>query len=106
MTDEEKIERLQALVAADPSDSLGQFMLGKLLLDTGRLEEATAAFARCVELKEEYSAAWRFLGDCYRKREMPAEARQTYERGHAVATRLGDLQAAREMEAFLRKLEL
>ncbi len=105
MTPEEKIAQLEKLLEKDPRDATGFFMLGKLCLDSGRNEQAADAFEKCTELKPDYSAAWRFAGDCYRKAGQDDRARELYERGIAVAQDRGDLQTAREMEAFLRKLK-
>ena len=104
MTTEEKIAQLEALLADDEPDSLGLFMLGKMYLDVGRHADAAATLERCVALKPDYSAAYRFLGDAWRKAGDAARARSTYEKGIAVAEEKGDLQASKEMGVMLRKV--
>ncbi len=101
---EEKIEQLRSLVEADPSDHLGFFMLGKLYLDVDRPADAAAQFESCIRLKPDYSAAYRLLGDAYRKAGDTGKARDVYTRGIKVAEGNGDLQTVKEMKAFLSKL--
>jgi uncharacterized protein HemY len=104
LSPEDKIKQLENLVEADPEDHLGFFMLGKLYLDTKQYEEAASRFERCLELKPDYSAAWRFAGDAHRLADQREKAREVYERGIEVANANGDLQTVKEMQAFLRKL--
>lgn len=100
----DKIKQLEAILEDDPSDHLGWFMLGKLYLDEKRFEDGAEAFHKCLGLKPDYSAAYRFCGDCHRLAENRDEARSIYEKGVEVANANGDLQTVKEMEAFLRKL--
>lgn len=101
---EEKIRQLEHLLTMEPDDATGFFMLGKLQLDAGQLEKAAASLEKCISLKPDYSAAYRFCGDAYRRLENAPRAREVYERGIAVAEQRGDLQTVKEMKAFLGKL--
>lgn len=105
MTPEEKIKQLEALLADDSEDSLGQFMLGKMYLDVDRPEEAAAALEKAFAIDPSYSAAYRHCGDAYRKSGDHEKAKDVYRRGIAVAEENGDLQTVKEMQAFLKKLE-
>lgn len=105
LTLEQKITQLESLVAGDPEDYTGHFLLGKLYLDAGRFAEGAACFERSFALKPDYSAAYRFAGDCHRKAGDGAAARARYTEGIAVAERVGDLQTAKEMHAFLRRMD-
>ncbi|MEQ8821593.1 MAG: hypothetical protein RLY93_15265 [Sumerlaeia bacterium] len=100
----DRIAKLEALAEMEPDDALTHFLLGQERLRGGRFVQAAEALARCVELDPEYTAAYRFLGDAYRKAQDPASARAIYEKGVATAERTGDLQAGREMAALLKKL--
>ncbi len=103
-TPQEKIARLEALVEMDPEDYLGYFLLGKLYLDTDQYARSAEMLEKCLELKPDYSAAWRFCGDAWRKSGDLNRARATYERGIVVAEANGDLQTVKEMKALLGKL--
>ncbi|MGF1572119.1 MAG: tetratricopeptide repeat protein [Sumerlaeia bacterium] len=106
MDNAEKIKRLEAFLEDEEQarDPLTHFMLGREYLEAKRFQQAAASLTTCVQLNPEYSAAYRFLGDAYRKNGEVAKARETYELGKSVANEMGDLQAAKEMEAFLAKL--
>ena len=103
-TTEEKIQQLVKIVALDPADHLGHFMLGKMYLDAGRFEDGASEFEKTLELRPDYSAAYRLCGDCYRKAGNVAKAQKAYETGIAVAEKNGDLQTVKEMQVFLRKI--
>lgn len=102
----DKIEKLEAMLD-DPEqeqDALTHFLLGREYMEADRAEDAVRAFSRCVELNPEYSAAYRFLGDSYRKNNQADKAKETYETGMTIANEMGDLQAAKEMKALLSRL--
>lgn len=81
-----------------------RFSLGNAYL---REQPALAArhLARAVELDPEYSAAWKLYGKALSATGRMEDAREAYRRGIAVAERKGDVQAAKEMTVFLRRLE-
>jgi len=101
---QEKIRRLEQLVELDPNDATGLFMLGKLYLDAGHGPLAAEVLERCIAAKPDYSAAYRFCGDAWRKSGETGRARDVYERGIAIADANGDLQTVKEMKVFLAKL--
>lgn len=100
----EKITQLEALLEADP-DATGFFMLGKLYLDAENYAAAVEVLRRAIELKPDYSAAWKLAGDAWRKAGDKDKARETYRKGIEVADARGDLQTVREMTALLKKIE-
>jgi tetratricopeptide (TPR) repeat protein len=104
MNHEEKIERLRQLAESDPDDALTFFLLGRELMEVGQYEQAVQALERTVMLNGQYTAAFRFLGDCYRLAGDHPQARTTYRKGIEVAESTGDLQAGKEMLVFLKKL--
>lgn len=81
-----------------------RFSLGNAYL---REQPALAArhLSRAVELDPEYSAAWKLYGKALSATGRMEDAREAYRRGIAVAERKGDVQAAKEMTVFLRRLE-
>ena len=105
MDREEKIKRLEELLPKEADDPLTHFLLGREYLDDERYDDGARVLGRCVELNPQYTAAYRFLGDCHRKAGRTKEARMTYELGIQVANETGDLQAGKEMEVFLKRLD-
>ncbi len=104
MDHEEKIQRLREIAESGPDDPLTFFLLGRELMEVGQYEQAAQALERTVILDNQYTAAYRFLGDCHRLGGDSRQARATYEKGIAVAESTGDLQAGKEMLVFLKKL--
>ena len=65
---------------------------------------AAVHLARAVELNPEYSAAWKIYAKALVAAGREDEAREAYNHGIAAATRNGDIQAAKEMTVFLKRL--
>lgn len=101
---DDRLQRLRELAAADPQDALACFLLGREAAGQGLHEEARAAFAAAVERDPRYTAAYRHLGNALEQLGRPAEAAAVYARGARVGEETGDLQAGKEMRAFLRRL--
>jgi tetratricopeptide (TPR) repeat protein len=100
----QRIELLKRLVADTPEDAAAHFLLGRALLDNRRTEEAIEAFTGALRADPDYAAAYRQLGNAQEAAGRVDEAIATYERGIAVAQRTNDLQAGKEMNAFLKKI--
>jgi len=99
------IEALECMLANGKDGALLRFGLGKGWLDAGNPVRAATHLGRCVVLDPQYSAAWKLLGRALEAAGLPADAREAYLRGIAVAEARGDRQAAREMTVFARRLE-
>jgi len=98
------VENLEAMLAAGREDALLRFSLGNAYL---KEQPALAAehLARAVELDPGYSAAWKIYGKALAADGREDEAKDAYRSGIAAAERKGDIQAAKEMKVFLRRLE-
>ena len=97
-------ENLEALLAQGEETALLRFSLGNAYVDEDP-DLAVAHFERAVTIDPGYSAAWKLLGkslvDCDRRE----EARDAYRVGIETAESRGDIQAAKEMRVFLKRLE-
>jgi Flp pilus assembly protein TadD len=100
----DRLEQLRQLVAADPADALTRFLLGRELATHGLDEEARPEFQEAVRLDPRYTAAYRQLGNSLERLGCHEEAAVIYRRGVEVAAETGDLQAGKEMQAFLKKM--
>lgn len=105
MEDRDRLEKLRELAESDPEDSLARFLLGREAAGHGFHDEAREAFAAAVEIDPHYAAAYRHWGNALEALGRYEEAASVYARGARVAERSGDLQAGKEMTAFLRRLE-
>ena len=101
----ERIRQFQALLALEPDDTVLRFGLGELYIEAGDFAHAAEQFAEIVRLDPQYSAAYRYLGQAYTALHRVQEAAEVFQRGIAVAEARGDLQTAKEMQVFLRRLQ-
>jgi Tfp pilus assembly protein PilF len=99
------IAAFEKLLDGPRDGALLRFGLGQEYLKTGNRERAIAMFESAVERDPKYSAAWKALGKAYAESDQKEPARAAFERGVAVAEARGDVQAAKEMKVFLRRLD-
>lgn len=97
-------DNLQLMLARGQDSPLLRFALGQECLKAGEFLAAIDHLRQAVEQNPQYSAAWRALGEAHRLAGSLERAAEVYERGIAVARQAGDMQAAREMAVFLRRL--
>ena len=102
MTD--RLEQLRQLAAADPQDALTRFLLGRELATRDLDHEAAGEFRQVILLDPRYAAAYRQLGNSLERLSQPEEAADVYRSGVKIAAETGDLQAGKEMSAFLKRL--
>jgi len=105
MLESDKVAQLKELIELDPDDAVLHYGLGCECLRRGEFTVAAEALQRALELQPDYSAAHRELGKALEKLNRREEAVAAYRRGHQIATGKGDLQTAREIEVFLKRLE-
>lgn len=95
---------LEKLLAAGRDDALLRFSLGNACLKEGDAAGAVEHLRRAVGHDPGYSAAWKLLGRALDAGGDPAGATAAWERGIEAAEARGDVQAAREMGVFLKRL--
>lgn len=95
---------LRAQIGGPRDGALLRFSLGNALLAQGDAKAAALAFREAVEFDADYSAAWKMLGRALADSADQAAAIAAFEQGVAVANARGDVQAAKEMTVFLRRL--
>jgi Tfp pilus assembly protein PilF len=82
-----------------------RFSLGSAYLKDGEPARAIEHLRRAVEHDPKYSAAWKLLGRALTDVEDWAAALAAYRQGIAVAEGRGDVQAAKEMTVFAKRIE-
>ncbi|MFQ5663444.1 MAG: tetratricopeptide repeat protein [Terriglobia bacterium] len=100
-----RLEQFKELAEIDPDDPVVHYGLGSEHLKRGEFDQAAAAFRKSIELQPDYSAAYRELGKALEKLGRRDEATEIYRQGKQAAARKGDLQTAKELEVFLKRLE-
>jgi Tfp pilus assembly protein PilF len=101
----DRTDSLEALLARGPDSAMLRFTLATGYFDRGELERALLHAEAALALDADYSAAWKLLGKIQTAHGDAHKAAASYRQGIAVAERRGDLQAAKEMRVFLRRLE-
>jgi predicted Zn-dependent protease len=99
------LENLQAMLAAGQDSPLLRFTLGNVLLKQGEAQGAAEHLRQAVRQDPGYSAAWKVYGKALQALGDSEGAVQAYETGIAAARQNGDVQAAKEMQVFLKRLK-
>ena len=99
------VENLERLLSTGKDSALARFALGNEYLKAGEPQRAAGHLRRAVELDPKYSAAWKALGKALAAAGLHREALDAYRSGIAVAEGKGDMQAAKEMAVFARRIE-
>ncbi|MBL8396652.1 MAG: tetratricopeptide repeat protein [Candidatus Accumulibacter sp.] len=98
------ITNLEKLLDGPRDGALLRYSLGNELLKAGNPAAAIQRLHEAVDRDPEFSAAWKLLGRALAENGQSNEALAVYTQGIAVAEGKGDLQAAKEMRVFMRRL--
>ncbi|MGE5493419.1 MAG: tetratricopeptide repeat protein [Actinomycetota bacterium] len=98
------ITNLEKLLNGPRDGALLRYSLGNEYLKLGEAGKAAEYFQQTTDKDPGFSAAWKLLGKALVAADRPAEALAAYERGIEVATTKGDVQAAKEMTVFAKRL--
>jgi predicted Zn-dependent protease len=98
-------ENLEAMLVAGQDNPLLRFTLGNVLLKQGEPQAAAEHLRQAVTQDPGYSAAWKVYGKALQALGDSEGAVQAYEAGIAAARQKGDVQAAKEMQVFLKRLK-
>ena len=99
------IDSLEAMLARGTDNALLRYTLGLACLEAGRSEEGIAHLAKALAHDPGYSAAWKAYGRALAGAGRAEDAIEAYRRGIEAAESKGDIQAAKEMRVFRRRLE-
>lgn len=101
----EPLDNFLAMLASGRDNALLRYSLGNEYLKRGDAVKAVEHLRRAVEHDPKYSAAWKLLGRALADAERLDEALAAYRQGVAAAEARGDVQAAKEMGVFARRIE-
>ena len=99
------IERFEAMLAQGQDNALLRFSLGNAYLQQGDMARAVEHLRIALKHDPGYSAAWKALGNALVKDNHIAAAITAYQDGIRTAESKGDIQAAKEMRVFLKRLQ-
>ena len=98
------IANLEKLLGGPRDGALLRYSLGNEWLKAGNAAKAVDFLRSAIELDANYSAAWKLLGKALAENGEFQAALDAYEQGIRVAQARGDIQAAKEMNVFARRL--
>ncbi len=98
---QERITQFRKMANDDPTNELGHFRLGQLLMEDGQHVDAVKSFQRTLELSPQFSKVFQLLGTCLSKLGRRDEAVAVLREGFAVADERGDNIPRDEMAKLL-----
>ncbi len=99
------IKNLEAMLSAGQDSAMLRYTLGNAYLKAADAQRAVTHLHAAVKLDHNYSAAWKSYAKALGDSGDPTAAIHAYETGIQVAETKGDLQAAKEMRVFLKRLQ-
>lgn len=99
-----QINTFEAMLARGQDSEMLRYTLGNAYLGDQRYQDAILHLQKAVELKADYSAAWRQLGRALAAAERLTEAVAAFDQGEIVAEANGDKQAAKEINVFRKRV--
>jgi tetratricopeptide (TPR) repeat protein len=97
------LDTFLSLLARGQDNALLRYSIANEYLRMDRPEAALPHLEQALARDPDYSAAWKLQGKTLHALGRSAEAIPVLTRGIAVAERKGDVQAAREMQVFLKR---
>ena len=96
---------LEKLLAQGQDNPLLRYTLGSLCLKEGDPQAALGHLKAALEKDRSHSASWKAYGKALAALERFEDARVAYAEGIAIAEAKGDVQAAKEMKVFLKRIK-
>jgi len=98
-----RIASLEQLLAKGPETALLRYSLGQAYLDVDAAR-AVEHLQAALTLDPSHVAAWKLLGQALAANGQTALAQDAYREGIVTAEVAGQIQAAKEMRVFLKRL--
>ena len=99
------LDNFERMLAQGRDSAMLRYSLGNEYLKLSQHETASRHLEVALTLDPDYSAAWKLLGKCLAEAGDLQAALSTFERGIEKAQAKGDLQAAKEMQVFAKRLK-
>jgi Tfp pilus assembly protein PilF len=99
------LDNLETMLRHGQDNALVRYGLGNEYLKSQQYGQAIVHLQKALAFDPGYSAAWKLLGKAYTGAAQSDEAIAAYESGIRAAEAKGDVQAAKEMRVFLKRLK-
>lgn len=100
-----RADMFRRLLERDPDNPMVLYSLGSELYKEQNYNEAKKYLVQAIQVKPDYSVAYRTLGRTLYELHEDAEASRVFAEGREVARANGDLQTVREIDVFVRRLD-
>ena len=101
---DQKVAHLLSMLKQGQDNALIRFGLGNAYLKLHEYEPAIEHLAQALQFDQDYSAAWKLYGKALAGAGQNDEAIKIYKQGIEIAENKGDIQAAKEMKVYLKRL--
>jgi Tfp pilus assembly protein PilF len=98
------ISNFQSMLEQGQDNALIRFSLGNAYFNAKDYEQAVEHLSQALKHDPDYSAAWKLYGKALAAAGRDNEAIIAYQQGIEIAEGKGDIQAAKEMKVFLKRL--
>ncbi len=98
------INNLLTMLEQGQDNALLRFSLGNAYINSKDYKQAIEHLSHAVKHNKEYSAAWKLYGKALAGANKNDQAIAVYKQGIEIAENKGDIQAAKEMKIFLKRL--
>ena len=98
------LDNFLGMLERGQDSALLRFSIGGEYLKQEQFAAAAEHLAAAVKLDPAYSAAWKLYGKALAGAGRDAQAIDAYTQGIEVAEQKGDIQGAREMRVFMKRL--
>lgn len=99
-----QIDTFEAMLAKGQDSEMLRYTLGNAYFNEEKYEEAVVHLRKAVELKADYSAAWKMYGRALAGANQLQAAKEAFDQGEEVALANGDKQAAKEINVFRKRV--
>jgi len=104
MTTPANIASFEKLLNGPHDGALLRYSLGNAWLQAGDPAQAAGRLREAVDKDPNYAAAWKLLGKALTASGDHPAALDAYQRGIVAAETMGNVQAAKEMKVFAKRL--
>lgn len=101
----ERLSMFEQVLEIDPDDFLANYGKGSCLIALNRAEESIQYLKKALEVKPNHTVAYLDLAKAYLATEDPRNAQEILSKGTSVASRQGDLEPLKKMQALISDME-
>jgi predicted Zn-dependent protease len=99
-----QIDTFEAMLARGQDGEMLRYTLGNAYFAEGNFARAVEHLQQAVAFKPDYSAAWRVLGRALAADGQLLQAKAAFDQGEKVAMANGDMQTAKEINVFRKRV--